>query len=123
MNFDNDRIVEANADIRNATDFNVGIKIFGFKGIDRDFFDGYPGETKLIKMRSFAMICGTFSIPREQVKRTLEYGNRTNGDFLVRFERHKAMNKTTQFPSHTFKFFDPYININYVKLTIDVSGA
>lgn len=123
MNIENDRIVEANADIRNATDFNVDIKIFGFKGIDREIFGGYRGETKLIQMRSFAIICEAFSTLREQDKRTLEYGNRTDADFLVRFERYKAINRATQFPSHTFNFFNPYVNINYVKLTIDVSGV
>lgn len=120
MDFDTERVVEADADIGNASNFTVGIKLFGFtSGINLNSIRFLQRE--FIKPRSFAIMCGAIPNRRRQQKRTLNYGERVDGDFLVRFERHQVKARASAFPSHAFDFFDGSININYVKLTIDVS--
>lgn len=122
MDFDKERIVEANASIRNASNFNVDMKILGFSsGVNLDGFGFLHRYRTPFKPRSFAVICGVVPNRRMQKQRTLEFGKRINGDFLVRFERNQVMTKGSKFPTHTFDFFDGGINITYVKLTIDVS--
>lgn len=121
MDFNEERVVEANADIQNATNFTVGIKLFGFSsGINLNSLR-FLRPRGFIKPRTFAIMCGVIPNRRRQQKRSLEFGKRTDGDFLIRFERHEAMTEASAFPSYTFDFFDGGININYVKLTIDVS--
>lgn len=122
MDFKTERIIEAIAYIRNAYNFSVGIKIKGFHGLDLSHIHLTALlDLKFIKPRSFAIMCGAVPNRRRQKYRTIEYGKRVDGDFLVRFERHHVSSKASQFPSHAFNFFDGAININYVKLKIDVS--
>lgn len=122
MDFDKELVVEANADIRNASKFNVSILIFGVRsGVNFESFAFLHRNRKFINPRSFAIMCRALPNRPKQKKRTLEFGERIDGDFLVRFERHQVMAKSSQFPTHTFDFFDGNINVTYVKLTIDVS--
>lgn len=123
MDFDKKRIVEVNADIRNASDFNVDISVRGFSsGIDfrRIQFGFLGGSRTFIKPRSFAIMCVTDRNRGMRKKRTFEFGKRRDGDFLVRFERHRV-GGTILLPSHTFDFTDVHINITYVQLTMTVS--
>lgn len=129
MDFNTDRVVEASATIRNASKFIVNFEMSGFSsGVNFDayafLFRQSPLEkVKPLKRRSFAILCEAVT---NQHNRTLEFGKRSkriNGnDFLVRFERHQAMTETSQFPVHTFDFFDDEVSITYVQLTIDVSS-
>lgn len=122
MDFNTERIVEANADIQNASNFAVGIKLTGFSsGVDLNSLRFLHSSRDFFKPRSFGIMCGAVPNRRTQQKQTIEFGKRIDGDFLVRFERHRVMSKASAFPSHTFDFFDGTININYAKLTIDVS--
>lgn len=121
-------IVEANADITNASQFNVNIEVVGFSlGIDFNRFRFMQRGRPYIKPRSLAIMCGAVPNRRMQKQRTLEFGERNEGDFLARFERRDITTRfssaqdQSQFPSHTIDFFDGAININYVKLTISVS--
>lgn len=122
MGFNKERVVEANARIRNASKFAVNIKVFGFSsGVSVHSFRFLQLPRSISTPRSFALLCSAVPNRRWQKRRTLEYGERVDNDFLIRFERHQALAQTSKFPSHTFHFFDGDININYVKLTIDVS--
>lgn len=119
-----DRIIEANADIESASDFNVGIEILGVLGFHIHPYLESRFSKRIIK-RSFGILCGTSG--RTQSERTIEYGKRMNGDFLVQSERYKvehnfsADRNQSRFPSQWFDFSDGAININYASLTIDVS--
>lgn len=122
MGFNKERVVEANARIRNASNFAINIKVFGFSsGVSVHSFRFLQLPRSISTPRSFALMCSAVPNRRWQKRRTLEYGKRVYNDFLIRFERHQALTRTSKFPSHTFHFFDGDININYVKLTIDVS--
>lgn len=114
--------VEAVADIRNATNFDVSLEASGVKlGLDLGRLGFLTGP--VLKSRSFAIMCEADDSDRQRKKyRALNYGKRIDGDFLVRFERHQVMRSGSQFPSHTFDFFDGGVDITYVELKIDVSG-
>lgn len=117
-------IVVANADIWNASNFRVSLKIWVTSiGIDFNAYMRLLGRKKFMKPRSYAIMCGDRSKNRrKQEKQTRKFGKRLDGDFLIRFERHES-NSTdaSKFPTYTFDFSDQAININYVELTIDVS--
>lgn len=122
-------IAEASIDIRNASQFNVNIKVVGFRvGINVDASYGY-GYMQKIQPRSFAILCGTIPRQRKQKYRTIEFGERVDGDLLVRLEKREISARFTlaqsqpKFPSHVFELRDEAINISYVKWAIFVSNV
>lgn len=129
MNRDEQCIAEASIDIRNASQFNVNIKVIGFRvGINLDGVYGH-GYMRKIKPRSFAVLCGAIPRQRRQKYCTIEFGERADGDLLLRREKREISAKFTlaedqpKFPSHVFDFRDETINISYVKWVIFVSDV
>lgn len=117
MDFENDRVIESNANIQNASKFNVSIHISGIAPNER--IETYALLLdELVKPRSIAILCAApvTSSRRRSNYRALELGKRIDGDFLVRFERHQFQGKH----SYTLRFFDETVIINYVKLKIKV---
>lgn len=129
MNVHNQCIAEASIDIRNASQFNVNIKVVGFRvGINLDASYGY-GYMQQIKPRSLAILCGATTRQRKQKYRMIEFGERVDGDLLVRLEKREISARFTmaqnqpKFPSHVFDFHDEAINISCVKWAIFVSNV
>lgn len=118
FDYDDNRVFEAVADIRNASKFEVDVKM---KGI-RTVVDRMGYLLTDITPRSFAIMCEAgLNERRMQRQRILEYGRRIDGDFLIRFERHQVKRRESRFPLHKFEFYDADVDITYVKLAIDVS--
>lgn len=117
---DKDRVIESSAVIYNASaNFNVSMSIKGFSsGLSREFL--MRRRHKFIKSRSVAMICDVRTERHRQRNRTLEFGMRTENDILVQTEKYHT-HDPPEYPSHKFSFFNGSVDINYVKLTYDVS--
>lgn len=122
MYLEEDLTVEAHANIPNASNFTVAIKIDGFaltSNLDLSFLN--EGRTP-VKPRSFAILCDAAPNRQQQKSRIYEFGKRSENDFLVRFERRqsKPIADRAHLPSHTFNFYDEDVNINYVALKVNV---
>lgn len=117
--------VEANVDIRDASKFDAKVEVRGVKrdvDLNRLGFLLGQGHRWALKPRSFAIMCEAVVRKRHRKQyRTLEYGKRIDGDFLIRFERHQVKPTGARFASHIFYFYDADVNITNVKLRIDVS--
>lgn len=111
--------MDASIVIWSGTKFNVDVTLYSvysneFSGINLSAFNTF-------QQRSYAVICTHNLLHRKQSHRIIEYGKRQSHDFLIHFMKTIAKAEHRTFPSHTFDFTDPEVNISYVKLMIDVS--
>lgn len=123
-NYDTKRIVEAKADIPNASNLSVWVVVEGFSSYANfGIIQVLRPEIPYIKPRSSAIICATVRNQRHTQKyKKLVNGRRVQGDLLVRFERHEVRAGESQFPSHIFQFSDDQVHITAVELRTNVSN-
>lgn len=117
--------MNATARIQNATNFTSKILVRGTLGFKFDLDNGYDWifDVKMIKPRSYALICTENTIKRLKQRKTIyEFGHRKTDAFLVHYQNefvNRSENVLT--PQFTFYFKDEQVDISYVALTSDVS--
>lgn len=115
------RIVDSTVDIWNATNFSANVSLYGFSGVNKNQL-GLFSNRRVFLPRTYGLLCAHNTLHKKKEQRIIEFGSRQIDDFLVRFMRETVSNENQNFPSHTFDFTDEHININYVKLMLNVSA-
>lgn len=108
--------------ITNATGFWVNITIGGTPGIGN-----IPGlerwlGIKVFRPRSSSIICAVNENQPKSMYRTIEFGQRLPGDFVLRAQKeHVAVSENTQLPRYLIEFNDEGLILTSVLIKLNVS--
>lgn len=108
--------------IKNATNFWVNVTIGGTMGIGNiQGLERWLG-IKVFRPRSSSVICAVNKNHPKSLHRTIEFGQRAPGDFLLRAKKeHVIGSNNTELPRYLIEFKDDGLVLTSVLIKLNVS--
>lgn len=114
--------LNANIHIPNARNFSVKIEVNGMTGMG--YISGlthFLPKIKIFRPRSSALICAENNERTKKPYRQLEFGERHEGDFILRVQQENVISQNEQLPRYVIDFENAETVLTLVIIRLNVS--